>query len=93
MCVDLENVTHGEVNQIEKDENYMINYMWNLKEVIPVNPRTKQEQTCRLGNKLPQGRRSEGQMRSMGRTGTNRCAQINRHQGDGVAPEVIVKIL
>ena len=45
--VDLENVTHGEVNQTEKDENYMINYMWTLKEVIPVNPHTKQEQTCR----------------------------------------------
>ena len=31
MWMDLENVILREVNQSEKDKNYMVNYMWNLK--------------------------------------------------------------
>ena len=75
MWMDLENVILREVNQSEKDKNYMVNYMWNLKKVIPMNLHTKQKQTCSRRVETygyPRGEgRKEGQIRSMGLTGTN----------------------
>ena len=81
MWMDLENVILREVKQTEKDENYMVNCMWNLKKVIPMNVHTKQKQTCRRRKQTygyPRGEgRKEGQVRSVGLTGTN-CYTLNK---------------